>query len=204
MRLIRHRRDFANPVSDSDRMDSLDRPAAAPDCGRSSPRRNRCDGPAGRSRRAARTGDPARPPGPSRAAREFPFCPSSVGSPGRQRRKVRCTPAADHDRQSGRVALRRQPREEREDVRLLADRVESGNHGRAPEPRQARPFLRKPLGEARPRLRRNLLPPRKGLSAEKSLRIGVSRTQGVCANPYLIMGAEPRRPLDGDPGRLRK
>ena len=60
MRFIRHGGDFAYPIGDAGRVNGLHRPQAGPGSGRRSLRHSRCDCPAGRSRRAARTGDPDR------------------------------------------------------------------------------------------------------------------------------------------------
>ena len=204
MRLIRHRGDFANPIGDADGVNHFcgsqpleaavvvacaiaDAMAAPVETGERHEQEVRVDG-----RRAVSSGS-GMPMPPS--ARRVAGPPEAEG----QRRA-----AADDDRKRRREAVVRQRVEEGERVRLLADWMEGGDDRGGPEAREAQAFLNQTLGEPCATSR---------AGAPFAARAPCSRRSGFESASVKIKGvtpirqqvsAEPRRPLDGDPGRLRK
>jgi hypothetical protein len=173
MRLIRHRRNFANPIRDSDRMNSLDRSqpgqasvivaGAVPDA----------MAPSVKARE--RYEQEIRLHGRRRIERlGYTHSPEKRGLPRTPEAKGQMNSAANDHRQRGHIAVGRQRIKEPKQVGFIADGVKAGNYGRAPEPRQTDAFFHQPPAEARPCVRRKLLPPRERPPAEKPFRIAVS------------------------------
>ena len=203
MRLIRHGGDFANPIGDADRMNSLDR---------TQPRKAAIV-------IASAVADAMAPPveaserheeeigldgeEPTRAARESPCRQVASARPaatdGRSDARPRPTTTGKAvAKPSVAKASRSVSTSGSSRIGWKADTT-LGVHSRAsrkPSWSDARSVGRAAAGGSAFRRASASL-------AENGLRIGVGRNQGVCANP-ASRGAEPRRPLDGDPGRLRK
>ena len=202
MSLIRHGGDFANPISNADRMDCLHRPQA---------------------RKA--------PIVVSSAIADAPAAPIEAGQ--RRKKKIRLDDGRGvqrfgnaHRANGGRVAgapqaelkmrssardygqrdvetLVHQPGEQGEHIRFFAYRMEARHHRRLPQTRQSQTLGDKPRRQPGSQLRSHRFAPRQRAPAQLGLQIGVGRGQDS-APIFSKKFAEPRRPLDGDPGRLRK
>ena len=120
MAFIRHGGDFAYPVGDASRVNRLHRAQAAPGSDRNSRRHSRCGGRAGRSRRAARTGDPARRRARPRAGSRMDIAPARVGLARPPEAKDERRSPADDDRQGGRKSFVGKRGQKQERVRLIA------------------------------------------------------------------------------------
>ena len=189
MRLIRHGGDFANPISDADRPDCLhrpqpqkrpvvepgavaDAPAAAVVAGERREQEIRIDegGPVQRLRDSHRAerGRLARSP---QTELEVGFAPP-------------------HHRQGDVETLAGQRAEEGERVRLLADRMKGGDHGRLPQVREPQAFADKPRGQLRPDFGGKRLAARERAPAELGLQIGDGRGQGGAPISAGVRGAE--------------
>ena len=205
MRLIRHGGDFANPIGDADGVDRLHRAqareaavvvagavadamAAPVEAGERHEQEIRLDG--GRV---------------VRAARECPCAPSAVGSPGRHRRKVEM--ASPRPTTAGSAVAKPSPPARRAGRACRARRGSDGRRRRPPAATGARaaalPRTSRSVKAARASPATSALRRASASRRRSAFGSGVGRGQGGHANPSE-KGAEPRRPLDGDPGRLRK
>ena len=189
MGFIRHRGDFAYPIGDADRVNGLGRAQAAQGSGRNSPRHSRCGGPAGRSRRAARTGDPDRRRAPSSRGSRMDIAPARVGSPGRQRRKMSGDPRPTTTGRAVANPSSASGRQKRKRVRLVAQRMKGRDDSGAPEAREAQSLIGEAAAESGAGGRLNSPSPGEGVAAQGRLRIGVGRGQGRPADPERAVKA---------------
>ena len=178
MGFIRHGGDFAYPIGDADRVNGLHRAQAGEASDRRSRRHSRCGGRAGRSRQAARTGDPDRRRAPPRGVRESTLRLRECGSPGRQRRKASGDPRPTTTGRAVANPSAGERSQKRERVRLVAQRVKGRDNPRAPEAREAQTLLGEATAESGASGRLDCPSPGEGVAAQGRLRIGVGRGQG--------------------------